>query len=151
MKRIAFFPGSFDPFTNGHHDLVTRGLQIFDEIIVGIGANSEKKRYFNLEDTLANIQSVFKDENRVKVIVFEGLTAECARNYNANFLLRGLRNSTDFEYEKGIAQANKYLNENLETVFLVTTPSLSGISSTIIREIHKNGGNINSFLPYQLK
>lgn len=150
-KRIALFPGSFDPFTNGHYDLVNRGLSMFDEIVIGIGNNSEKKRYFKLDDVVKNIEKIYKNEKRVKVLVFDGLTADFARKHKANFLLRGLRNAADFEYEKGIAQANKYLNESLETVFLMTTPSLSGISSTIIREIHKNGGKIDEFLPYKLK
>lgn len=150
-KRIALFPGSFDPFTNGHFDLVKRGLDLFDEIIIGIGNNSEKKRYFELELIEKHLKTIYKNEKRVKVIIFSGLTAECARKHKATFLLRGLRNATDFEYEKGIAQANEFLNNELETLFLVTTPSLSGISSSIVREIHKNGGKIDKFLPYKIK
>lgn len=150
MTKIAIFPGSFDPFTKGHENIVLRSLEIFDEVIVAIGHNSKKKRYFDIELMLSKISQAFADDDRVKVIVYDELTALFAKRHNARFLVRGLRNTTDFEYENSISQVNKYLNPGLETVFLITSPELAPISSTIIREVHKYGGNVAHFLPYAL-
>ncbi len=150
MQRIALFPGSFDPFTKGHEDIVKRSLQLFDEVIIGIGHNTQKKRYFDVDLMVEKIEQAFKDEPGVSVIVYDELTARLASKYQANFMIRGLRNTTDFEYENSIAQINKYLNEGLETVFLITSPELAPISSSIIREVHKYGGNVSPFLPYEL-
>jgi pantetheine-phosphate adenylyltransferase len=150
MKKTAIFPGSFDPFTKGHEDIVLRSLTLFDEIIIAIGKNTSKTRYIPIEKMTLKIEEVFKDKNNVKVISYEGLTANFAKSMQAKFLIRGIRNTTDFEYESGIAQANKYLWNELETLFLVTSPSLASISSSIIRDIHKYGGNVNPFLPYKL-
>lgn len=150
MSRIALFPGSFDPFTNGHLDVVRRGAQLFDQVIIAIGNNSSKQRYLPVEQMMAMIERVFRDEPRVSVSSFKGLTAEYAREVGANFLLRGLRNTTDFEYENTIAQANRHLNPALETVFLITAPALAAISSTIIREVHRYGGNVRDFVPFDL-
>ena len=150
MSRIALFPGSFDPFTNGHLDVVRRGAGLFDEVIVAIGTNSSKQRYLPVEQMQALIAEVFRDEPRVSVRTFKGLTAEFAREVGANYLLRGLRNSPDFEYEKPIAYGNQHVNPDLETVFLLTSPTLSAISSTIIRDIHRFGGNVDAFLPFAL-
>ncbi|WNB18821.1 pantetheine-phosphate adenylyltransferase [Marivirga arenosa] len=150
-KRIAIFPGSFDPFTKGHHDIVQRGLKIFDEIIIAIGYNSKKQnRYFDIDLMIDKLEETFKSEPRVKVIVYNKLTSTLAKELNAGFLLRGLRNTTDFEYENSISQVNKYLNESLESVFLITSPEYAAISSTIIREVHKFKGEVNEFLPYKL-
>jgi pantetheine-phosphate adenylyltransferase len=149
-KRIALFPGSFDPFTKGHEDIVRRGSLLFDEVIVGVGHNTSKKRNFDIHLMKAKIESAFVDVSNVRVEIYEKLTAEFAEDIEANFLLRGLRNTTDFEYENTIAQANKHLNPNLETVLLITTPSLAHISSTIVRELHKFGKDISEFVPYQL-
>jgi len=147
--KTALFPGSFDPFTKGHYDIVLRGLKIFDKVIVSIGHNSKKnKRYFEIEWMVGKIQEAFKEEPRVEVIVYDELTAELAKKYDATFLLRGLRNTTDFEYENSISQVNRYLNTDLETVFLITSPELAPISSSIIREVDKYGGDISPFLPY---
>ena len=148
--RKALFPGSFDPFTNGHLDVVRRGVELFDEIIVAIGNNSSKTRYLPIEQMTTLIEQVFQDEPRVKVQAYKGLTADFAREVGARFLLRGLRNTTDFEYENTIAQANRHVNPELETVFLITSPVLAAISSTIIREIHRFGGNVNDFVPFAL-
>ena len=148
--RVALFPGSFDPFTNGHLDVVRRGTALFDHIIVAIGNNSSKQRYLPVEQMIALFQEVFRDEPRVSVEAYKGLTADFARERNARFLLRGLRNTTDFEYENTIAQANRHVNPELETVFLITSPALAAISSTIIREIHRFGGNVNDFVPFEL-
>ncbi len=150
MKKIALFPGSFDPFTKGHEDIVNRSLNLFDEVIIGIGKNTSKTRYIAIEKMTEKIQEVVKDQKTVKVMSYEGLTANFAKQINARFLIRGIRNTTDFEYESGIAQANKFIWNDLETIFLVTSPSLASISSSIIRDIHKYGGNVDAFLPYKL-
>jgi pantetheine-phosphate adenylyltransferase len=151
MKRIALFPGSFDPFTKGHEDIVLRGLKLFDEIIVAIGFNSSKSvRYFEIDFMVDRINTTFKDYPNIKVVTFSELTAEFAKKNGARYLLRGLRNTTDFEYENSIAQVNRYLNEDLESVFLITSPQFASISSSIIREVHRYQGDVSSFLPYKL-
>lgn len=150
MKKTALFPGSFDPFTKGHEDIVNRSLNLFDEVVIGIGKNTLKSRYIPIEKMIEKIEEVIKPQKNIKVMTYEGLTAVFAKQINARFLIRGIRNTTDFEYESGIAQANKFIWSELETVFLVTSPSLASISSTIIREIHKYGGNVDPFLPYKL-
>ncbi len=149
MKRIAFFPGSFDPFTRGHEDIVLRGLSLFDEIVVGIGHNAAKKRYFELDFMKAKIEQTFVGK-AVKVVAYDNLTANVAQESGAKFILRGLRNTTDFEYENSISQVNKELVEGLETVFLITTPKLAPISSTIIRDLHRYGTVVDKYLPYKL-
>ena len=150
MDKIAIFPGSFDPYTRGHHDIVCRGLKFFDKIIVAIGYNSQKERYFDVDQMKGLIRSTFTEQDPVEVIDYDQLTATLAKKYSANYLLRGLRNTTDFEYENSISQVNRYLNQDLETVFLITSPDYASISSSIIREVHKYGGDITSFLPYQI-
>ena len=149
-KKIALFPGSFDPFTKGHEDIVKRGLSIFDEIIIAVGYNSAKKHYFDVDYMVEKIESAFAGDNRVSVLTYNELTADLAKRTGANYLIRGLRNTTDFEYENSISQVNRYINANLETVFLITSPELAHISSTIIREVHKYGGDLTAFLPYEL-
>ena len=150
MYKKAIFPGSFDPFTLGHSNIVFRSLSLFDEVIIGIGKNSSKVRYFELDFMIAKIEETFAAHPQVKVKAFEGLTADFARQEDAKYLVRGLRNTTDFEYENTIAQANKYLWEEIETVFLITDPALASISSTLIRDIHKYKKDVNRFLPNQL-
>lgn len=151
MSRIALFPGSFDPFTKGHQDIVLRGLNLFDEVIIAIGYNSGKsKRYFPIEVMVEKIKTTFNSEKRIKVITYAQLTASLAKENDAQFLLRGLRNTTDFEYENSIAQVNRHLNKELESVFLITSPELAAISSSIIREVHRYGGDVSAFLPYSL-
>lgn len=149
--KTALFPGSFDPFTKGHYDIVMRGLNFFDKVIVSIGHNSQKNnRYFEVNWMVDKINEAFKGEKNVSVIVYDQLTADLAKKYNAKFLLRGLRNTTDFEYENSISQLNRYLNEELETVFLITSPELAPISSSIIREVHRYGSDVSEFLPYKV-
>lgn len=150
LKRIALFPGSFDPFTNGHFDIVIRSLSLFDEVIIAVGYNTSKKRYFDVELISTKIKAVFSDYANVSVEIYNELTSEFAKKKDAHFLLRGLRNTTDFEYENGISQVNKHLNPDLETVFLITSPQYAAISSSIIRELHKYGADTSAFLPYNL-
>ncbi|WP_420150332.1 pantetheine-phosphate adenylyltransferase [Spirosoma sp.] len=151
MKRIALFPGSFDPFTKGHEDIVLRGLRLFDEVVIGIGRNARKERYFSLEQMTQLIEEAFQQYPEVRVINYDDLTADVARTIGAKFLLRGLRNTTDFEYENGISQVNRYIYEEVETVFLITSPHLAPISSSIIRDLHRYGQKVDPFLPYQLE
>lgn len=151
MKRIALFPGSFDPFTKGHEDIVLRGLHLFDEIVIGIGRNARKERYFPLEQMMNLIEDAFQQHPTVRVMSYDDLTANVARQVGARFLLRGLRNTTDFEYENGISQVNRYVNEEVETVFLITSPHLAPISSSIIRDLHRYGQPVDEFLPYRLE
>jgi len=150
MSKISIFPGSFDPFTLGHQDVVLRAIPLFDKIIIALGNNSTKQRYFEIEWMKTKIKQAFENEPKVEVDIFKGLTSTFAKDMDANYLLRGLRNTTDFEYENTIAQANKHINPDLETVFLITSPAYAYISSTIVRDIHKYGGDVNAFLPYQL-
>lgn len=151
MKKVAIFPGSFDPFTKGHEDIVLRGAKLFDEIIIAIGYNSAKsQRYFKIDFMIDRIKDTFAPYPNIKVQPFAELTAEFARSNNARYLLRGLRNTTDFEYENSISQVNRHLNAELESVFLITAPSLAFISSSVIRDVHRYGGDVSSFLPYKL-
>lgn len=150
-KRIALFPGSFDPFTKGHEDIVLRGLELFDEIVIAIGYNSQKSvRYFEIELMIDRIRKTFEKYPNIRVESFAQLTAEFAKKNGASFLLRGLRNTTDFEYENSIAQINRELYNELESVFLITSPQFAWISSSIIREVHRYKGDVSGFLPYKL-
>jgi pantetheine-phosphate adenylyltransferase len=151
MKRIAVFPGSFDPFTRGHEDIVLRGMQLFDEIIIAIGYNSGKSnRYFPIEFMIEKINETFKAYPQISVQTYAELTADFAKRNGSKYLLRGLRNTTDFEYENSIAQVNRHLNTELESVFLITSPKLASINSSIIREVHRYKGDVSEFLPYSL-
>ena len=149
--KIAIFPGSFDPYTKGHEDIVQRGLKLFDKIIIAIGYNlSKHKRYFDIAKMTEHIIDHHKDNDRISVEVYNELTAVFAKKHNANCILRGLRNTTDFEYENSIAQVNLHLVDDLETIFLITTPKYAHISSTIIREVHQYGGDVSNLIPYKL-
>lgn len=146
-NRIAIFPGSFDPITLGHYDIVQRALPLFDKIIIAIGYNAQKKYLLNLEERLGLLEDLFGDEPKIETDSYKGLTANYCTARKVNFLLRGLRSSSDFEYEKAIAQLNVSLDEDLETIFLITSPGFSHISSSIVREILSNGGDASKFLP----
>lgn len=145
MKR-AVFPGSFDPLTLGHQDIVERGATIFDEIIVGIGYNAEKSHMFSIEQRKEFIAQCFQDNPKVKVMDYQGLTIDFCKSVGANYLLRGVRNNGDFEFEKAIARTNRELS-NIETVFLLTSIQTSFISSSIVREIIRNKGDYKRFVP----
>ncbi len=147
MKKTAVFPGSFDPFTVGHEAIVKRALSIFDEIIIAVGDNAEKKSFFPLRVRKEIITRTFAGEPRVKVDHYTGLTVDFCRSRNAGFLLRGLRTSADFEFERAIGQVNKAMAGEIETVFLLTAPEHSFINSTIVRDVLKNGGDASGFVP----
>jgi pantetheine-phosphate adenylyltransferase len=146
MEKIAVFPGSFDPITLGHYDIIKRGVSLFDKVIVAIGVNAEKKYMFSLEERKHFIEESFKDEPKVEVITYEGLTIDLARKIGAQFILRGLRNPADFEFEKAIAHTNRQLSK-IETVFLLTAASTSYISSSIVRDVLRNGGDYTILVP----
>ena len=147
MKKIAVFPGSFDPFTIGHEAIVRRAFSLFDEIIIAVGANILKKSYYSLEVRKSMISLVFKDNPQVKVSHYDGLTVDYCKSVGAGYLIRGLRTSADFEFERAIAQTNRVLNSTVESVFLLTVPEHSHVNSTIVRDIIKNGGDASAFVP----
>ena len=145
MKK-AVFPGSFDPITIGHKDIIHRGLDLFDEIVVAVGVNADKRYQFSLEERLAFIRATFKDDPKIKVATYQGLTVDYCKQINADFILRGLRNPADFEFEKAIAHTNRTLTE-IETVFLLTASNKDFISSSIVRDVLRNQGDIKAFVP----
>lgn len=147
MKRIAVFPGSFDPFTIGHEAIVIRALGLFDEIIIAVGANALKKNYFSLKTRKKMISKVFHNEPRVKVDHYEGLTVDYCKRNGAKYILRGLRTSADFEFERAIAQVNRAMASDIESVFLLAVPEHTPINSTIIRDIIRSGGDASMFVP----
>lgn len=145
MKK-AIFPGSFDPITLGHVDIINRALPLFDEIIIAIGINTEKKYMFSLNKRKQFIEDYYANESKIKVTTYSGLTIEYCKQMNVDFILRGLRNPADFEFEKAIAQTNRQLS-NIETVFLLTSAQTSFISSSIVRDVYQNGGDISTLVP----
>lgn len=150
MRKIAVFPGSFDPFTVGHENVVRRALDLFDEIVVAVGYNSNKADFFPVDQRVNWIKEVFSDTNRIKVEKYEGLTVDFARSISATHLLRGIRTSADFEYERAIAQVNRAM-VGIDTVFLLTTPEHTPVNSSIVRDIIKHGGDASKFLPAKIK
>lgn len=150
MSKIAVFPGSFDPITIGHTDVVQRALPLFDKIYVAIGVNSQKQYLFGLEQRLEWLKAVFRNEPKIIVDQFENLTAHYCMRIGAKYLIRGLRNASDFDYEKTISQLNNIVGHGIDTVFFISQPGYSHISSTIVREIIKGGGDASPFLPHEV-
>ncbi len=151
MSKIAVFPGSFDPITIGHESIINRACKVFDKVIVAIGENAEKQSYFEIGQRLEWIEQVFADEPRVSVTRYTGLTVDFCKKMDAKFILRGLRTSADFEFERSIGQINKKLYPDIETVFLLTAPEHSSINSSIVRDILRNGGDAGQFVPEAVK
>ena len=147
MSRICLFPGTFDPLTLGHVDIINRAIPLFDKIIVGIGLNAAKAPMFTAEQRLKWISDIYRDEERVEGAVYEGLTINFCKKTGAQFILRGIRYVSDFEYEKTIADANRTLDKTIETIFLTGEPKYTSVASTIVRDIIRNGGNAAPFLP----
>jgi pantetheine-phosphate adenylyltransferase len=151
MKKIAVFPGSFDPFTIGHEAIVIRALELFDEIIIAVGANALKKSYYSLATRKKMISKVFQNEPRVRVDHYEGLTVDYCKKNGARFLVRGLRTAADFEFERAIGQVNKSIAPEIESIFILTVPEHSYINSTIVRDIIRSGGDASRFVPASIK
>ena len=150
MSKIAVFPGSFSPFSIGHQSVVEKALPLFDKIIISIGVNSKKNQYFSIQERMQWIESVYANNNKIEIKKYEGLTIDFCKKEGANFILRGLRDSHDFKFEKNIAQMNKDLDPSIETIFIITTPEVSHISSSLIRDIIKNGGDVSQFIPKEI-
>ncbi|MEP7196550.1 MAG: pantetheine-phosphate adenylyltransferase [Saprospiraceae bacterium] len=148
--KIAVFPGSFDPITNGHVDIIKRALPLFDEIIIAIGINSQKTYLYDLDLRMKWLHKLFKNESRIKIDCFEGLTLNYCKKVKAQFLIRGIRNAADFDYERTISQINYAVTKKLETIFLIARPELSHVSSTIVRELILGKGDISAFVPEKI-
>ena len=151
MKRIAVFPGSFDPITKGHESVIIRSLGLFDTIIVAVGVNSEKKYLFSLEQRIQWLKEVFSDYPQIEVDSYVGLTTDYCRFKHSTFILRGLRTSVDFEFERGIGQMNKKICSEIETVFLLALSEYNALNSSVVRDIYRNGGDISPFIPERIK
>ncbi|RLD39161.1 MAG: pantetheine-phosphate adenylyltransferase [Bacteroidetes bacterium] len=147
MEKIAIFPGSFDPITCGHASIIKRAIPLFDKIIIAIGVNALKSNYFDLEKRIKMIEAVFADSDKIEVQSYTGLTIDFCKKVNAKFLLRGLRTSADFEFERSIGQINKQMNSEIETVFLLTQPEHTALNSSIVRDILRNNGDVSQFIP----
>ncbi len=147
MQRIGLFPGTFDPITVGHLDIIYRSLDLFDLLYIGIGRNANKAPMFSEEQRLNWINEIFRQEPRVKAIVYDGLTIDCCKTVDAKFILRGIRYVNDFEYEKAIADMNRSLDGEVETIFLTCLPQYTSVASTLVRDVIRNGGDASPFLP----
>lgn len=151
MKKIAVFPGSFDPVTIGHIDIINRGLPLFDKLIVGIGINSQKKYLFPLEKRIDWIKKIFEFEPRIEVESYTGLTVGFCEKHGAQYILRGIRSSGDFEFERAVSQTNRVLSRQIETIFILANPSLAAVSSSIVRDVIVNGGDPSAFIPEEIE
>jgi len=151
MQRTCLFPGTFDPITKGHIDIIERAVSLFDKLIIGVGINTSKQPMFTVEQRCGWISEIFKNEPKIEVSGYTGLTIDYCKQVNANFILRGIRYVSDFEYEKAIADMNRMLAPEIETVFLTCSPEYSTISSTLVRDVIRNGGNVSLFVPKEVK
>ena len=145
--RIALFPGTFDPVTFGHLDIIERSLPLFDKLYVGIGINSNKQPMFSADTRVQWLNEIFRNEPKIEAVMYEGLTVDCCRKLSANYILRGIRYVNDFEYEKAIADMNRSLDANIETIFLTCLPKYTSVASTLVRDVIKNGGDVSQFVP----
>jgi pantetheine-phosphate adenylyltransferase len=150
MQKIAVFPGSFDPITRGHESVINRALPLFDKVVVAIGENAEKKSFFSLEQRLTWLHAIFANESKIEIATFSGLTVDFCQTKNATFILRGLRTAADFEFERSIGQMNKLMVPGIETVFLLCAPEYASLSSSIVRDIIRNGGDVRQFVPDEI-
>lgn len=151
MERICLFPGTFDPITLGHVDVIERAVNLFDKLVIGVGMNASKQPMFSVEQRTGWISEIFKNDPRIEVTGYEGLTVDFCRKINAHFILRGIRYISDFEYEKAIADMNRMLATDIETIFLTCSPVYSTISSTLVRDVIRNNGNAAMFMPKEVK
>jgi pantetheine-phosphate adenylyltransferase len=151
MQRICLFPGTFDPITLGHVDVIERAVSLFDKLVIGVGINSTKQPMFSVEQRTGWIKEIFRNEPSIEVIGYEGLTVDCCRKIGAKYILRGIRYVSDFEYEKAIADMNRMLVPDIETLFLTCAPLYSTISSTLVRDVIRNGGDAGMFMPREVK
>ncbi len=147
MNRICLFPGTFDPVTLGHTDIIDRALPLFDKLIIGIGRNVNKQPMFSEQQRLEWLNEIYKGNDKVEAVAYDGLTVNCCRQVGANFILRGIRYVNDFEYEKAIADMNRSIADNIETIFLTCLPQYTSVASTLVRDVLKNGGEVSKFLP----
>ena len=147
MNRICLFPGTFDPITLGHTDIINRALPLFDKVYIGIGRNVNKRPMFSEEQRLGWLNEIYAGNDKVEALVYDGLTVDCCKKVGANFILRGIRYVNDFEYEKAIADMNRSIAENIETIFLTCLPQYTSVASTLVRDVLKNGGDVSKFLP----
>ncbi|HEU0111960.1 MAG TPA: pantetheine-phosphate adenylyltransferase [Flavisolibacter sp.] len=145
--RIALFPGTFDPVTFGHIDIIERSVPLFDKVFIGIGINANKKPMFSAEQRVHWLEDIFKNEPKIEAVVYEGLTVDCCKKVHANYIIRGIRYVNDFEYEKAIADMNRSLDENIETVFLTCLPKYTSVASTLVRDVLRYGGDVSQFVP----
>ena len=147
MKKICLFPGTFDPITLGHTDIIDRAMPLFDKIVIGIGRNVNKQPMFSEQQRVDWVNEIYKDNKKVEAIIYDGLTVDCCKKLGANFILRGIRYVNDFEYEKAIADMNRSLADNIETIFLTCLPQYTSVASTLVRDVLRNGGEVSNFLP----
>ncbi len=150
MQRIALFPGTFDPITLGHTDIINRALPLFDKLYIGIGRNANKQPMFSEEQRMNWIKTIYANNDKIEVVVYEGLTVDCCKKIGASFILRGIRYVNDFEYEKAIADMNRSIADNIETVFLTCLPQYTSVASTLVRDVLKYGGDVSKFLPEEV-
>jgi len=151
MQRICLFPGTFDPITNGHVDIIYRAVSLFDKLVIGVGINTSKQPMFSVEQRVEWMREIFKNEPKIQTVGYEGLTIEYCKEIKAHYILRGIRYISDFEYERAIADMNRMLAPDIETIFLTCSPQYSTISSTIVRDVIRNGGDVSMFVPAEVR